>query len=40
MAAMGGKQDEIAFAKFPVLSLALDAEPRSALNHQDPLSVS
>ena len=37
MAAMGGKQDEIAFAEFPVLSLALDAEPRSALNDQDPL---
>src|SRR3989304_4873250 len=36
MAAMGGEQDEIAFAELPVLSLALDAEPRSALNDQDP----
>ena len=28
MAAMGGEQHEIAFAEFPVLSLALDAESR------------
>ena len=37
MAAMGGKENEIAFAEFPLVSLALEAKSGVAPDHQHPL---
>jgi len=34
---MGGKEDEIAFTQRAIFGLALDTEPGTALDQQDPL---
>jgi hypothetical protein len=40
MAAMGGKENEIAFAEFPVVSLTLKAKPGVALTTSTHSSLS
>ena len=37
MAAMGGKENEISFAEFPLVSLALEVKSGVAPDHQHPL---